>query len=175
MDSIEMRHLLQLMLRGIVPADRQALPVKVSSSVPVSSGGRIVSLGEWYDAIDKSVLKISADDLESIAWERQIGFLHLLQPIIRILGFGITAYMPLLHKTVLAMLNRAQDIRARSSEAGAVELAEQYDDLDETAAAAAEGDRAIEDQQSKRRRDDVQALRVRSLCLLRIAGELLLC
>jgi hypothetical protein len=173
MDSIEMRHLLQLMLRGIVPADRQALPVKVSSSVPVSSGGRIVTLGEWYDAIDNAVLKISADDLESIAWERQIGFLHLLQPIIRILGFGITAYMPLLHKTVLAMLNRAQDIRARSSEAGAVELAEQYDDLDETA--AAEGDRAIEDQQNKRRRDDVQALRVRSLCLLRIAGELLLC
>ena len=122
---------------------------------------------------------MSAEELNEIAWERQIGFLHLMQPIIRILGFGITSYVPLLHQVILTMLNHAQNIRSRSSEVGAVEVIKEYDDEEEqqnlkdvtvtTTTNDASGD--DDDAVSRRHRDEAQALRVRSLCLLRIAGK----
>jgi hypothetical protein len=164
MDAAEMRHLLQLMLRGIIPVNKEILPASKASNPATAVS---ISSAEWYDAVDRTVQSMSASQLDDIAWERQIGFLHLMQPIIRILGFGITSYVPLLHKLVLTMLNHAQEIRARSTEAGVVEIAREYDDEED----GAEGQqRQEEDAQSRRRRDETQALRVRSLCLLRIAG-----
>lgn len=162
LDPAEMRHLLQLMLRGIVPAAKQKLRTQSSASATAPA---TFTPAEWYDGIDRAVQTMSAAELDGIAWERQIGFLHLLQPIIRILGFGITAYIPLLHQVILTMLNHAQYIRRRSSEAGAVEVSGDYDDDED------EEQKAIAQQQG---RDEAQALRVRSLCLLRIAGELVL-
>ena len=163
MEPVEMRHLLQLMLRGIVPPEK--LLAQITVPAPGTTILANITSEEWYDTIDKIVQEVGANELDNIAWERQIGFLHLLQPIIRILGFGVTAYVPIIHKVVLTMLNHAQNIRAKSSEATAVE--EDSDDEDEENAhdhAATKGDLA-----ARRRRDEVQALRVRSLCLLRIA------
>lgn len=148
----EKRHLLQLMLRGIVPAHLHE---------PTAPGVPAKTLDEWYDYIDRIILSMDAAELDNVAWERQIGFLHLIQPIIRILGFGINAYVPIFHKVVLLMLNHAQNIRAKVSEASAIETDADVEDDEENEAAVV-----------NRTRDNVQALRVRSLCLLRIAGKL---
>lgn len=149
--DVEKRHLLQLMLRGIVPSDLHEPPS--ASTVPKT-------LTEWYDSIDSIIMSLEAEELSKVAWERQIGFLHLMQPIIRILGFGINAYVPIFHKVVLIMLNHAQNIRAKVSEASAIETDADVEDDEENDTTVA-----------NRSRDNVQALRVRSLCLLRIAGR----
>ena len=160
MQPVEMRHLLQLMLRGIVPSEK--ISAQITVPAPGTTTVSTVTTEQWYDIIDSLVQSLEAEELDHIAWERQIGFLHLLQPIIRILGFGITSYVPIIHKVVLIMLNHAQNIRAKNSEVGAGEI--ESDDEDE------EHEQHVkEDGLQRRRRDEVQALRVRSLCLLRIA------
>ena len=166
MESHEIRHLLQLMLRGIIPSKYISQYITTTSSTTTTTAVSSITynsnIEEWYTIIDNIINNLTTEQLQSVPWERQIGFLHLLQPIIRILGFSVTSYVPVMHKVILIMLNNAQEIRSKLSELTTVEVAQQYDEDEEV----------VVDDQMKLRRDDGQALRVRSLCLMRIAGKL---
>jgi hypothetical protein len=189
MEDAESRHLLQLMFRGVVPMKKQleALAKKAPAAASVTlasgavtsvsaSGSASVSAADllvWYDAMDALILSLQPEDIAAVAWERQIGFLHLLEPLVRVLGFSVTNYVPVLVRVVVAMLTHAQQCRERAAAAlgqregqGKEEGDEDLEEEDE----GEDGDVAVKAVGEQRlRRDSVQALRVRSLCLLRVA------
>ncbi|KAJ1424145.1 hypothetical protein B484DRAFT_100216, partial [Ochromonadaceae sp. CCMP2298] len=188
MEDAESRHLLQLMFRGVVPMKKQlealekapaAASVTLASGAVTSisaSGSASVSAADllvWYDAMDALILSLQPEDIAAVAWERQIGFLHLLEPLVRVLGFSVTKYVPVLVRVVVAMLTHAQQCRERAAaalgqregqgkEEGDGDLEEEDEGEDGAVAVKAVGEQRL-------RRDSVQALRVRSLCLLRVA------
>ena len=168
----EMRHMLQLMLRGIVPADRlNAASSATGIIIATADNNTSSAAARWYDFVDTVVRSLDANELDSVAWERQIGFLHLLQPVVRILGFSITSYVPVLHRVMLVILNHAQNCRTRNAGSTGDAAAKDAEPVN-----VDEDDDNDEDDNKEavalKWRDETQALRVRSLCLLRIAGML---
>ena len=62
----------------------------------------------WYSAVTQIAESMTVNEIGEVAWERQIGFLHLLEQTVRLVGFGVTEHVGVLLKVVLAMLSGSQ-------------------------------------------------------------------
>ena len=109
-----MCHLTHLMLRGVLP---QSTLLKAATSLaatisPVTSITSLSSLTEksnrWYTIVSEIALTMTKSEIYHVSWERQIGFLHLLEQAVRLIGFGISSEVGVLLKVVLAMLGGSQ-------------------------------------------------------------------
>jgi hypothetical protein len=127
--------------------------------------------------------------MAGVAWERKIGFMHILHQIIRIIGFGIAPYLHHIVKIVLAILDHAQ--HCRDSMASVTEEEEGGEEEDhgndngndhenehETSpAAGAAGVSEKEEDEEERKAADHYAIdlkqtaNVRTLAISRLAGD----
>ena len=110
----EMCHLTHLMLRGVLP---QSTLLKAAANIAttISSTTSITTLSsltdrshKWYTIVSEIALNITKSEIYYVSWERQIGFLHLLEQAVRLIGFGISSEVGVLLKVVLAMLGGSQ-------------------------------------------------------------------
>jgi hypothetical protein len=175
------------MLRGVLP---QAALLSAATALSKNSENDTtrpahMSLTDrsdlWYSAVTRIAESMTVNEIGEVAWERQIGFLHLLEQTVRLVGFGVTEQVGVLLKVVLAMLSgsqtgawRARNCIKDSSNTSADDEADQEADGNEAeddemdvegggAEAAAEGTVA------SHYRDANQASKVRSLSLLRLS------
>lgn len=202
-------HLTHLMLRGVVPQDAllaaatalslDPLAADTSSSRPMQHKSFLDRSNAWYSAVSSVARSMTAREISSVAWERQIGFLHLLEQTVRLVGFGISAQVEVLVKVLLAMLSGSQagawklrhqgngisdaevDVDVDEVEGeGEVEV-EGGEDEDEDAMEVVKEEGEDENDgegeahmklKSSHYRDANQSSKVRSLSLLRLSGEL---
>ena len=243
MEPAEIGHLVQLMVRGILPQSlllekaqqdpsedqhqthsqhlqkkkkqqQQQLPQSKDGSAITSKTFPSVAelLRSWYGTVESIIIDhLTPEHFTQVAWERQLGLLHVLEAAIRILGFGATAYVRLVYKVVVSMLAHAQQVRedsvavtaAMTTAGGAAAATHQQQQQSITTTGSAEESDADEDidvaaeeeeeeeegaadidnaegsyderdtlsaEEVEKRRDANQSSRVRTLCLLRIAG-----
>lgn len=115
----ELDTLVHLMLRGVVPRVKmEALAAseniatgsrrgEKTASLPVHEEERI-KLSAWHaSVIDLILTNISASDLNGVIWERQIGFLYLLEQAIKLIGFGMTNYVHIFNHMISLLLSAA--------------------------------------------------------------------
>jgi hypothetical protein len=116
--------------------------------------------------------KLSCEHIKDISWERQVGFLHLLDQVIKILGLALAPFIAAIYKIVLQLLNNAQSYRCELENIDIItynDLVESYDDVKEKNLENEEDSNDITSQFKNKN----QSLRVRSLCLIRVAGVFL--
>lgn len=63
---------------------------------------------KWYSTVSEIAMKMTVTECHTVSWERQIGFLHLLEQAVRLIGFGMSGEVAVLLKVVLAMLSGSQ-------------------------------------------------------------------
>lgn len=174
------------MLRGVLP--QAALRTAAEALSTGSEGDTVRSAhtsltdrsARWYSAVTQIAESMTVNEIGEVAWERQIGFLHLLEQTVRLVGFGVTEHVGVLLKVVLAMLSGSQTgaWRARNSikdttHTHAVVEVDQEGEGDEVEddEMGVEGeDTAAEGSVASHYRDVNQASKVRSLSLLRLSG-----
>ena len=196
------------MLRGIVPSVALfSAAAAMAESSTVREGGQVhASLSDhsakWYGIVDNIASSMTVHEVTNVQWERQIGFLHLLEQTVRLVGFGVTDHVGVLLKVVLAMLSGAQsgvwsskgtDVRVsdvRSGDSAGVDVGvldenedEEGDDVDvegdekEQRKEGTEGragrEDGVEERTASYHRDINQASKVRSLSLLRLSGNMI--
>lgn len=191
------------MLRGVVPQDAllaaaTALsldPLDADTSKPMQHKSFIDRSNAWYSAVSSIARSMTAREISSVAWERQIGFLHLLEQTVRLVGFGISAQVEVLVKVLLAMLSGSQaaawklrhqgngitdaevdvDVDEVEIEGEGNEEGEGGEDDDAMEVVIGEGEDEDEGEahmKSSHYRDANQSSKVRSLSLLRLSGDL---
>ncbi|CAE7481523.1 unnamed protein product, partial [Symbiodinium microadriaticum] len=178
----ELEPFVHMMVRGVVPKDRlvalSCAHDDQAESCVTGRGNLTLRLeeeeraktSEWQGGVADLILTgLSDEDLRGVMWERQIGFLHLLEQTIKQVGFGLTNYVPIFNEMLCLLLRAAQ----RSGQAHGAAT----DRLDEDEADLAGGD---EDSISgcHDHGSDVQAVvavqssRVRLMCMKRLTGEM---
>eukprot|EP01034_Spumella_vulgaris_P023353 gene23353-29566_t len=177
MERHETRHLLQLMLRGVLPSallNANAM-LNVETDVrKLEAMSNSVKLTEWYAVVDGVLRGLTPECLKAVPWERQVGFLHLLEQVVKIVGFGLTDHVQQMHAIVLHMVVHAQNTRVETCQLAAeqaVMLAENEEGVDEDDEDEEEEDR--EDHKpsglAAQYKNASQSSRVRTLCLLRVS------
>lgn len=182
MEPQETRHLVQLMVRGVIPSE--LLNDSAMQGV-VASTGKIaeplsmsVQLTQWYDVVDAVLRDLSPQGLSAVQWERQVGFLHLLEQAVKVVGFGLTEYVAQIHAIVLKMVVHAQATRVEACANTAAANEEHRGDLDDEEDAPEiseeEGEGVTGDSNDQHAlavqfKNASQSARVRTLCLLRVS------
>jgi hypothetical protein len=110
----------------------------------------------WFSKVQTLVLHSDKESITTIPSERQIGFLHLVENIVQLLGFLITDYVLLLGHLVMEILV----VCAQSGSASIESTADDADEDDEV-----EGE-------SMAQKNASDMLRIRKLGLLRLCGKL---
>jgi hypothetical protein len=190
------------MLRGVVPQDALLAAATALSNDPSDASKHtqhrsfIDRSNAWYAAVSTIAQSMTAREISHVAWERQIGFLHLLEQTVRLIGFGISAQVEVLVKVLLAMLSGSQAGAWKRKHLGGestdmevevdVDVEEEVEDKEE--GVEGEGDDLNQDAMevvkeegegegqeasmtSSHYRDANQSSKVRSLSLLRLSGE----
>lgn len=170
-----------MMLRGVVPANLLLrLTERMNSDLSLPPHHGAVSptlLSAWYNGVEAIVSNIRPEDFRSVAWERQVGHLHLLEHVVRVVGFGMTAYVPHLFQLVVSMLTNAQDLRASAVAAQGEEVAVVDDIVVEEAGVEEDLEEDNDDEKTEKFvfsptiKNLNQCIRVRTLCILRVTGE----
>lgn len=121
----------------------------------------------WCDTIFNVVHELFSSNthtmLKTVSWERQVGFLHLLEQIVKIMGFTVTSYVELFSKLILCILANATSAVSVSAE---VEQIDEYK-IEEEEENDDEGDVAA--MTDPRQRIVNQSTKVRALCLKRLS------
>lgn len=151
MHAADIRHFVQMMMCGIVPIDlistsaaaacagagavasiAHALQVCTVASADLPAPAAIAEsmrfpaydrlLLAWYDFIDKVVGEyLQPCHLAKVPIGRTTGFLYTVEASIKLLGFGITAYVPLLVRLLVLAINYTNSLREpRAADAEAV-------------------------------------------------------
>ena len=112
-----MCHLTHLMLRGVLPQStllQEATNIATKATINSSTSASILNSNlpdkseRWYNKILEIASSMTVNEIYLVPWERQIGFLHLLEQTVRLIGFGISNEVGVLLKVVLAMLGGSQ-------------------------------------------------------------------
>jgi U3 small nucleolar RNA-associated protein 20 len=104
LSSSELRHLLHLMVRQIVPMP-DVIPADTNTLTLTDM------YSDWYDEVESSAGSMSSSALGRCTWERIIGFLYFVDPMIKVIGFGMTPYVETLTKLIMDILTYCQSIR----------------------------------------------------------------
>lgn len=183
MDRHEMRHLAQLMLRGVIPSALLQEKATAAAVRAAASGKKHQDQSQyqllmgWYDTVDKVLRELKPAQLQGAQWERQVGFLHLLEQVIRIVGFGLTEWIKPIYQMVLLMVSHAQSCRVETHDAlesaAARDVDVEQEDEEQEEEEDGEGHHYHDDEQqaaySQRMKNANQSARVRTLCLLRVS------
>jgi hypothetical protein len=136
LSPLELQPLIYLMLRPILPGKKMAnfaqqmnaaltstrsdIAQSSSSSSSSQQPPQFLSsedLASWFAQLEVLVLSLSPEDLDDTSWDRFVGFMHLLESAIRLLGLRLSRYVPLLLKMVLLILSHVQGWREAFLEA----------------------------------------------------------
>jgi hypothetical protein len=128
--------------------------------------------------VDTVLRGLTPESLQAVPWERQVGFLHLLEQVVKIVGFGLTDYVQQMHAIVLHMVVHAQKTRVETCRLAAdqaVELLESEEGVDDDEEGEENDEEDAEDEDRKpnglaiQYKNASQSARVRTLCLLRVS------
>lgn len=183
----ELRHLVHMILRGLMP--RQLVLTSTSQHAATENPHQsfIVITEQWYCEIEQVLQRLQHDDMTEVVWERQVGCLYLLEQAVRVVGFGLTPYVGTLCKIVILLLTHAQSVRSEvnrvnnkahqgaDDDAGLLDHQEEADIDDDEEIEVGFGDQDGHGDEetfvfSASIKNSNQSLRVRSMCLLRLAG-----
>jgi hypothetical protein len=187
------------MLRGVVPQDALLAAATALSNDPSDASKHpqhrsfIDRSNAWYAAVSTIAQSMTTREMSHVAWERQIGFLHLLEQTVRLIGFGISGQVEVLVKVLLAMLSGSQAGAWKRKHPGGesndmevdvdVDAEEEVEDKEEVGEGDDQNEGAMEvvkegegegqevSMTSSHYRDANQSSKVRSLSLLRLSGE----
>ena len=181
------------MLRGVIPSSLLMKHAKQNSSQLMMGVNKMqkpsitVKCGSWYEIVVESCHCLATHELEHLSWERQVGFLHLLEQAIRLIGFGMTAHVEVLVKIVTLVLSGSQSLKWRKSGFfGGVEVEvidEGEEDVEEVEEGgdmadvvdeevdAADRTEEVESQDRAKLRDANQSSKVRNMALVRLEGK----
>ena len=144
-----------------------------------------------YDVVHQCAMDLTITDVQELSWERQVGFLHLFEQTIKLIGFGATSHVGVLLRVVLTMLSGSQsslwrkmavdaaavDVHDEAEALDADEDEEQEDDDDmnerggddDVAASGDVSESAGDEKKGAHLRHSNQASKVRNLALLRLS------
>jgi hypothetical protein len=207
----ELDTLVNLMLRGVVPREKmEALAASENIATESERGDKVatlpvqdderIKLSAWHaSVIDMILTNISATDLRGVMWERQIGFLYLMEQAIKLIGFGMTNYVHIFNHMISLLLAAAHSDthkRALISSATGLDSSddEEADRDDDSVAKASDDEDAVSDDEAEVASDydaednmgeedksgsqgdtsaiaAVQSARVRVMCVRRLTGQ----
>lgn len=186
MPSQESSHLVHLMMRGMLPqqtllesAKAMVLAKKARERTHAQAGNlRVRNLG-WYDVVTKAACALRAEDVALLSWEKQVGFLHVLEQAIKLIGFGVSEHVQVFLKVVLVMLGSAQKNTLRlanvKDRAGADAADDDENEDDEGPEGEGDGEGGEGEGEGvvelSNGRDANQASKVRNMSLQRMAGK----
>lgn len=182
-ESNELRFFIHAAVQGLLPSTAILPPIK-QLQIEMNAGSERDSVkyrtlpqlsSSWIDTVESVITEMQSKDFSSVSWERQLGFLHLLEQMIRVVGFTATPYVSLVYKIVVNLLEMTTIV---SGEGQTSEPLLQ-DPIDENDIEDEDGDEMHQEttneskKESKRSelRSRNQASKVRSLSLLRLAGS----
>ena len=71
-------------------SESSEMRIKVDRHYSYGSGE---DLDRWYGLVEGAVLGLQSSEMATVAWEKQVGYLHVLEHMVKILGFGISPYL----------------------------------------------------------------------------------
>jgi hypothetical protein len=170
------------MLRGMVPQHTLIETAKRNIVRSDDNSQERDRMAEWLDKLFSLVAEIynstASGAILQVVWERQIGYLHLLEQIVKVMGFSVTNYVNIFVNLLLSMLVSSTQIASTSNDVTHAdndeddhEAEEENHGLDEN---EDDDDMAIDtsliDNQSSKLRDANQSTKVRAMCVRRLAG-----
>ena len=108
LNTNELRIFIHLMIRGILP---QSVLIALSQTEGPKAED---NMDGWLVAVESCIFNIEYSSLTEITWERQTGFLYLLEHAIRLLGTTLSDYIPHLNKLVSLILLNAHATRIKA-------------------------------------------------------------
>lgn len=169
LSSSELRIFIHLMVRGILP---QSALLALSQA---SGSNTDDTMDGWMTAVESCIFNIEYSSLREITWERQTGFLYLLEHAIRLLGTTLRDFMPHLNKLVSLILLNAHATRVtalKNAQEPRVDAdVEDEDEVDNTINAAEDEDEDADltTNHASSSAYDTYPGKVRTMCLLRLA------
>jgi len=164
LSSNEHVYFMQLMFRGMIPIRRQMENSIVCEFLSETTLTEYFS--PWFTHIDELIENLNDQDIKYIPFERQMGFLYLLEDVVNIIGYGVASYVPKFFKAILCCLHFAQSSRNENLLSMAVEENNENEGGGELASDA----EACNVNQNA----STSLFKIRTLCLLRIGGDLFL-
>eukprot|EP01038_Epipyxis_sp_PR26KG_P008131 gene8131-11009_t len=173
----ELKHLIFLMIRGIIP-NKRYIEISTSTDKRVIDKATCMTYSEhltvWYQDVETLTHSLTTSDVKLLSWERQVGFLFLCEQVIKLLGHSVKKYMPIITKLILLMLEHSHETRVSSIEYFKHSNTEivKNEPIDHDTDSEEDEDQVEKDESKTTFKAASQSTRVRSLCLLRI-GELI--
>lgn len=175
----ELRHVVQLMFRGILPQSAlvnisvDLSPNVIESKMKTSkTSATLTAYYEvWYNAVDDVIFTLKHEALREVVWERQIGFLFLLDQFVRVLGFALTPYIEGILNILSCMIKYIQYLKQCNKSEEVLTVTSQDDNnvIEEV-----DDELAYFDEYDLSQYNNTNASRVRTMCFLRLAGSILL-
>ena len=193
LEPADLRYLFHFTVQSLLPSAQLLTITHPSSAVTISDMkssilymSHVDLSSSWMERVEQMFFTTAArlplielptdhsSDELAMSWERQLGYLHLLEQIIRVVGFRVTTYVPYMTSIVLQLLKYS--LHFRKADLGVVNDAvaddpdvgdydEEKDEDDEEVKST-----ATSKSRAHRLRSLNQSARVRSLCLLRLSG-----
>jgi hypothetical protein len=116
MDGVYAKHILYLMIRGIL---LDYIDLKQDKADASESKAVQDYLADGFSKVYSHVMEkghTNQQTFSKVSWERFQGFLFLLQPVISILGFRLTKYVPVLEEIMIQILTLSHSSREKSLE-----------------------------------------------------------
>lgn len=151
----ELNTFVHLMLRGLVPKEKLMTFIgteKIDQSNYLNENWMSV----WHSTLINVVrYHLSNEDYLEIPSDRQIGFLFLLEQMVKILGFNFTEYIPIFNQVVISLIT--------SCLASPTETTESHSSEEDLSDDEREGS-------NKMKMTSAHASQVRAMCLRRLSG-----
>lgn len=140
----------------MLPKEKLVYLAKQSSISGREYSSAAILSEEWMDLVEQLVFNLHPDDLREVSWERVQGHLHLLEQAIRVMGFGLTANVGLVFKVLKTILDYCNSIKESNTNINYID-SNTAEDAVSTASTA---------------RVNNQSSRIRTLCVLRLSGDM---
>jgi len=162
----ELRHFMHLMMRGIVPRESTMNEDPKGDHIELRS-----SLVNQYDVVEKIVMNISPGDITSIAWERQVGFLHVLEHVVKVIGFNAKNHIQHFIKLVKTFMANAETLKKQLISESEKDIKEEEEaDVDEIPDNDDDNDDDNENEKSNiNLKHNNLIIKIRTMCINRLA------
>lgn len=176
-----MIHLSQLIYRGLIPKQYlMNIDINLSPSYvdkmhkqSLTHDSTTITLTSyykpWYEAISQIIDNLQPEAFSTIPWDRQIGYLFSVEKIVKIIGLGMSSQISQQITLVTSLMRYANSVKATAH--NHMEIIE---DVNVHEQDNEEEEELLDDMvmQGSNKRDMTMASKVRTMCLLRLAGEM---
>lgn len=115
LDAQELSHLFHIMFKGLLPVEHLASIDLDLSPASVEQGKQHVTLtqyySKYYEKVNNLIGSLTPSNMSAIAWQKQIGFLHTLEFVIKIMGFHVKGFLREMSHLISIMLTHAHIAR----------------------------------------------------------------